>query len=102
MAEIVVGRALDRLVIKLVRSSRQSFALSWQKDGADLNLTGYTGTIEFGAKVWTATNAANVTTWSLTELDTALPERYYEGVLAMTTTSGREVAYAVTLEVQGA
>jgi hypothetical protein len=102
MAEIVAGRALDRVKVRLVRSSRQSFALAWQKDGVDLALTGYTVTIEFGANIWTAVNNANISTWTLTEAQTALPDRYYEGIVVLTSAPGREVAYAVTLEVQGA
>lgn len=100
MAEIVAGRALGRVRLRIIRASRQAFALSWQKDGVDMPLTGTTATIEFGSTVWTATNAANISTWNLTEAQSNLSERYYEGVVVLTTASGREVAYAVTVEVQ--
>jgi cyanophycinase-like exopeptidase len=100
MAEIVAGRVLDRVRLRLVRSSRQSFALAWKKDGADMSLAGVTVTIELGTVIWTAANAGNISTWTLSEVQTALASRYHEGVIVLTTTAGREVAYAVTVEVQ--
>jgi len=104
VAEILVGRRLERIRLLLVRRSLQSFALSWRDPAGDpLDLTGKTATIELDATppvVWTATNNTAVTTWSLTHSQSDLPARTYLGKVVMSDADGPIVAYGLTVEVQ--
>ncbi len=106
MADIVVGRTLNRIRIKLVRSSQEAFALAWRDANGDpLDITAYTFSIvvdipEAASVTWTATKAGSQTTWSLNATQTNLPIGYYSGRLVATDSNGPLVAYSVVVEVQ--
>jgi hypothetical protein len=101
MADIVIGRSLDRVRVKLIKASDQSFALAW-KDAAGnpADITGITFTIYVetpgGELNWVATKSTNVTTWTLNAVSSNLARGFYGGRLM----ANSEQAYAVVVEVQ--
>ncbi len=99
MAEIVIGRTLDRVRIKLIKGSDQSFALSWMNGSnpADISALTFTIIVETSPETqWVATKSTNVTTWTLTASASNLPRGYHNGRLM----AGNQLAYAVVVEVQ--
>jgi hypothetical protein len=103
MTEIVIGRTLDRLKIKIVRASNQAFALAWMNGASPADISAYTFTIVLDtspAITWTATKNTNNTTWTLSSTQSDLAEGYYSGKLIAADISGPLVAYQVAVEVQ--
>jgi hypothetical protein len=103
MAEIVIGRTLERLKIRIVRASNQAFALAWMSGASPADISAYTFTIVLDTSpetTWTATKSVNNTTWTLTSTQSDLPEGFYSGKLVFADISGPTVAYQVALEVQ--
>jgi len=103
MAEIVIGRTLDRLKVKLIRASYQAFALAWMTGVNPADISAYTFTIVLDTDpviTWTATKNTNNTTWTLNSTQSDLPEGYYSGKLLATDINGPTVTYEVTVEVQ--
>jgi hypothetical protein len=103
MVDIVVGRTLDRLKIKIVRASTQAFALAWMNGASPADISAYTFTIVLDTNpviTWTATKSTNNTTWTLNATQSDLPEGFYAGRLIATDVSGPMVAYEVAVEVQ--
>lgn len=103
MAEIVIGRTLDRVKIKIVRASVQAFALAWMNGSSPADISAYTFTIVLDTDptvTWTAIKSVNNTTWSLNATQSDLAEGFYSGKLIATDISGPMVIYQVALEVQ--
>jgi len=103
MAEIVIGRTLDRVKIKIVRASVQAFALAWMNGSSPADISAYTFTIVLDTSpviTWTATKNTNNTTWTLNSTQSNLPEGFYSGKLIATDINGPMIAYEVGLEVQ--
>ena len=101
MAEIVIGRSLDRLRIKIVRASQQAFALAWMNGNAPADISAYSFSIvlDDGA-TWTATKNTNNTTWTLNSTQSNLSTGYHSGRLIATDINGPMVTHDVTVEVQ--
>jgi hypothetical protein len=103
MAEIVIGRTLERLKIKIIRASLQAFALAWMNGASPADISAYTFTIVLDtspAITWTATKSTNNTTWTLNATQSDLAQGYYSGKLIFSDISGPTVAYLVAVEVQ--
>jgi hypothetical protein len=103
MAEIVIGRTLDRLRIKIVRASVQAFALAWMNGVSPADISAYTFTIVLDTDpviTWTATKSTNNTTWTLDATTSNLAEGFYAGKLIAADLTGPTVAYQVAVEVQ--
>jgi hypothetical protein len=103
MAEIVIGRTLDRLKIKIVRASIQAFALAWMNGASPADISTYTFTIVLDTTpttTWTATKSTNNTTWTLDATTSNLEPGYYGGRLLASTISGPTVTHEVAVEVQ--
>jgi len=102
MAEIVIGRSLDHLRIKVVAGSQQAFALAWKDNaGNPADITAYTFSIVLDdATTWTAAKNASTTTWTLSAAAADKPTGYIGGKLIATDANGPMIAYNVTVEVQ--
>jgi hypothetical protein len=103
MADLVIGRTLERLKIKIVRASVQAFALAWMNGNAPADISAYTFTIVLDtspATTWIATKSINNTTWTLNATQSDLAEGYYSGKLIAADISGPMVTYQVSVEVQ--
>jgi hypothetical protein len=100
MAEIVIGRTLDRLRIKLIKASQQAFALAWNDangNPADISALTFTIVLDTSPAVtWTATKSANNTTWTLSDTESDLALGFYGGRLH----AGTTVTHEVSVEVQ--
>jgi hypothetical protein len=103
VADIVIGRTLDRVKIKIVRASVQAFALAWMNGASPADISAYTFTIVLDtspAITWTASKSTNNTTWTLSATQSDLAEGFYSGKLIASDISGPMVAYEVGVEVQ--
>ena len=95
---VVVGRTLDLLRVRIVYGSEQSFALEWFDDNqAALDLTGKTVRIVLPTIVWPAEITGNRTQWNLSSVQSRVTT-----CLGRLEIVGEDtiVAYSVAVELQ--